>query len=388
MGGARFKPDIHNIHDLFISRRITFGAEEARRCTRLIPGIRALGTEGFHHAFDDSRIAQRFARLLAHKYRDRHAPGALAADAPIGPRRHHGPDAIAPRLRHEMRLGNGIQRFGADRIGIIHGDEPLRRRAENHGLLGPPAMRIAMRELTRRGERPRCLHRRINGCMRLEDMQALKPRRVMGEGAVIIHGFRDRQVMCAAQIEVILAMARRDMHEPCAGFGGDEIAGQQRHIEFIAMPAQRMRGQRAGKLRTLDHALDAMRANAGILFKLRQQGQRDQQPIPNFQIRFFSQAFDMQKRVVNFSTISHRAIARHGPGRGGPDHHIRANQIRSPGFQDTEFRMQRRADMIVIFNLRFRQRGFLNRAPHHGAQPAIERPIHQKLADLPGNRGF
>ena len=50
--------------------------------------------------------------------------------------------------------------------------------------------------------------------------------------------------------------------------------------------------------------------------------------------------------------------------------------------------MQSRADMIVIFNLRFRQRGFFNRAPHHGAQPAIERPIHQKLADLPGNRGF
>ena len=245
-----------------------------------------------------------------------------------------------------------------------------------------------MRELTRRGERPRCLHRRINGCMRLEDMQALKPRRVMGEGAVVVHGFRDWQVVCATEIKVILAMARRDMHKACAGFGGNKITRQQRHIEFIAMPAQRMCGQRAGKLRTLDHALDAMRANPGILFKLRQQGQRYQQPIPDFQIRFFGQTFDMQKRVINLSAVGYRAIARHGPGRGGPDHHISAHQISRRRFQDAELRMQSRADMIVIFNLRFRQRGFLNRAPHHRAQPAIERPIHQKLADLPRNRGF
>ena len=55
---------------------------------------------------------------------------------------------------------------------------------------------------------------------------------------------------------------------------------------------------------------------------------------------------------------------------------------------DWKLRMQRRADMIMIFNFRFRQRGFLDRAPHHRAQPAIERPIHQKLANLPRNRGF
>ena len=192
-----------------------------------------------------------------------------------------------------MRLGDGIQRFGANGIGIIHGDEPLRCGAENHGLLGTPTMRIAMRELTRRGQRPRSLHRRINGCMRLEDMQAFKTRRVMGEGAVIIDGFRNGQVMRAAQIEVILTMARRDMHKTRAGFGGNEIAGQQRHIEFIAMPAQRMRGQRAGQFRALDHALDAMRADACILLKLRQQRQRDQQPIPDLQMGFFGKAFDM-----------------------------------------------------------------------------------------------
>ena len=61
--------------------------------------------------------------------------------------------------------------------------------------------------------------------MRLEDMQALKPRRVMGEGAVVVHGFRDRQVVCAAQIEVILTMARRDMHKTRAGFGGNKVTG-------------------------------------------------------------------------------------------------------------------------------------------------------------------
>jgi hypothetical protein len=33
---------------------------------------------------------------------------------------------------------------GADRIGIIHGDEPLRCGAENRRLSGTPAVRIAI----------------------------------------------------------------------------------------------------------------------------------------------------------------------------------------------------------------------------------------------------
>ena len=138
------------------------------------------------------------------------------------------------------------------------------------------------------------------------------------------------------------------------------------------MPAQRMRRNRAGKFFALDHTFDAMRADPGILFKLWQQGQRHQQPIADLQIGFFGQTFDMHQRVINLSAISHRAIAWHGPGRRGPDHHISAHQVSRPSFQNAEFRMQCRADVIMILNFRFRQRSFFNRAPHHGTQPAIE----------------
>ena len=225
-----------------------------------------------------------------------------------------------------MRLGDGIQRFGADRIGIIHRDEPLRRRTEDHRLLGPPAMRIAMRELTRRGQRPRSLHRRINGYMRLEDMQALKPRRVMGEGAVVVHGFRDRQVMRAAQIEVILTMARRDMHKARARFGSDEITGQQ--LDGKSIPPigwrpirQRMRKPISVKFVPLQHYLDCVGTNSRILFELREQGQGNKQSFANLQVGLLCYTLDMQKRVINVWPIRDRAVARHGPRRSGPDHY-------------------------------------------------------------------
>ena len=271
MGGPAFEPDIDNVHHLLVIGGNAPLTQEALRGAGLVPGIRALFREGGRDAVNDGLIAQRLARGLVHEDRDRHAPAALAADAPVGLAGDHRVQPVAAGLRHELRLGDRRQRLGADLVLTVHGDEPLRRGAEDHGLLRAPGMRVAVRQLAGGGERAGGAHRVIDGGVRLEDVQAHKTRGMGGEGAVIVHRLRDRQAMGAAEREVILAMARRDVDEAGAGFGRDEIAGQQRHVELIAMAAQRMRGEGAGKVRALDQPNDGMRADAGVLFELRQQ---------------------------------------------------------------------------------------------------------------------
>ena len=64
--------------------------------------------------------------------------------------------------------------------------------------------------------------------------------------------------MRAAQLEVVLAMRRRLVHEAGALVGGDEIAGQQRHIEIVALAAQGMRARYAFQLGAAMHVQHVM----------------------------------------------------------------------------------------------------------------------------------
>ena len=59
-------------------------------------------------------------------------------------------------------------------------------------------------------------------------------RRLRGEGAVVVDRFRHWQAVGAAEREIVLAMAGGDVDEAGAGLGGDEVAGQQRHVEAVA----------------------------------------------------------------------------------------------------------------------------------------------------------
>ena len=81
----------------------------------------------------------------------------------------------------------------------------------------------------------------------------------------------------AAEEEILLAVAGRDMDEAGAGLGGDEIAEQQRHVVIVALPAQRMGADGAGQRRALHHAQHVMRGDPRRRDEPRQQRQRDQQ---------------------------------------------------------------------------------------------------------------
>ena len=61
----------------------------------------------------DRVVLQDFGRavaLLAHEHRDRHAPGALARDHPVGPALDHAGDAVLALRRHPARGFDSPQR--------------------------------------------------------------------------------------------------------------------------------------------------------------------------------------------------------------------------------------------------------------------------------------
>jgi hypothetical protein len=112
---------------------------------------------------------------------------------------------------------------------------------------------------------------------RLVHMQAGEQRHPGIEGAVTAHRFRHLDAVLPAEIEIVLAVAGGDMHEAGAGLGGDEITEENRHIEIIAAPAQRMGAARAGHLGALQHMPHMVGFHPHRLAGLRQQRQRHHQ---------------------------------------------------------------------------------------------------------------
>ena len=145
-GSSRNQPDVADIVDL-LPFLVGERAEEALAGAVHVPGVGAFLLEGVRDALVDGVVLQDFGRavaLLAHEHRDRHAPGALARDHPVGPA------GIMPLMRFSptaapIRHRDRLQRAGAqgiagpdlavDRaISLVHRDEPLRRVAEDHGF--------------------------------------------------------------------------------------------------------------------------------------------------------------------------------------------------------------------------------------------------------------
>ena len=72
-------------------------AEEALARAGLVPGVGALFLERLDDAQLDLGVLENFdraVRLFLDEHGDRHAPGALARDHPVGPRLDHAGDAV------------------------------------------------------------------------------------------------------------------------------------------------------------------------------------------------------------------------------------------------------------------------------------------------------
>ena len=55
---------------------------------------------------------------------------------------------------------------------------------------------------------------------------------------------------------------------------------------------------------------------------------------------------------------------------------------------DRKRRINRIADVVLVFDLRLRQRGFFDDAPHHRLRAAIKEPVLDELEYFAGDLGF
>src|SRR5437016_1640565 len=150
---------------------------------------------------DDFGIGYYLVAFPAVERRNRHAPDALARNAPVGPAFHHVSHALtAPGGNPFYALVNFAQRhrsqsrrlenfsvrkvvgevgpiaavfifFNLAVAGLIHRNEPLGRRAKDHRILTAPAMRITMIVLFTKQEHAALAHEIDNLWIGFKDIQ-------------------------------------------------------------------------------------------------------------------------------------------------------------------------------------------------------------------------
>jgi hypothetical protein len=139
-------------------------------------------------------------------------------------------------------------------------------------------MRIAVRDAARREQQAglveRLGHRLVGGPLladRRVDVEAGEQRHVRVVAAVLGHGVGHFHVIGDAELIVVRTVPRRDVHEARAGIRRHEGAGQQPHVEVVALAAQRMSRDQpleilGGKVAyDLERGLDLLRHDADQL---------------------------------------------------------------------------------------------------------------------------
>ena len=239
--GAGIEPDIERV--LHLDVLVGLGTEEFGGI-QLEPGFDALFLDALGNLLDQfgsARVRQR--GFLVQEEGNRHAPVALARDAPVRTGLHHGFQSGAPPGREELRfidgaLGNPAQGRGILVLLVLHADEPLRRGAEDDRRLVAPAVRVAVLDFLGFEQSTATVeflqHQRIGFPDRLAGQLAHRQGRgVAEETAIIPHRIIDRQAVFLADREVVRAMRRRGVHQAGTGFGRDVGAADDGHVAVL-----------------------------------------------------------------------------------------------------------------------------------------------------------
>ena len=116
-GGAGVKPNVHGVAAL--APLAGFGGVGLRQQAGFIalpPHIgTVLGDQGLDVA-QGGFVEQHLARFAVIKDGNRHAPGALAADAPVAPFAHHRFNPVAATGRQPLHLCYGAKSGGAEAL--------------------------------------------------------------------------------------------------------------------------------------------------------------------------------------------------------------------------------------------------------------------------------
>ena len=195
-----------------------------------VPRVGAVDVEHRRGLVDERLGQHRRAALRAVHRRDRHAPDALARDAPVGPVRDHALDARLPPRRDPARLADRLERALAQ-VLRVHRDEPLRRGEEDHRVVAAPAVRIRVIEVLAMPEEALVLERLFDLRIRVGDLEPGEHLDRLVEAAARIERRVDLEAVADAGLVVVGAVAGRGVDRAGAGFERDVVA---EHAERIA----------------------------------------------------------------------------------------------------------------------------------------------------------
>ena len=199
-GAARVKPHFQNIGAFGVMRRVLLAQHVLH--ADAAPGFNAAllhNVGGFVQNFHGARV--QLARVFVQEKRHRHAPAALAADAPVGAVGNHVAQAGFTAFGVKARGFNGLQCglaqglrgfvFGKYALALVHADKPLGGSTVDDGRFMPPAVRVAVRDGL--GSQQAVVLRQCFDDLRagFPDVQAAKQRQRLFIAPVALHGVDD-----------------------------------------------------------------------------------------------------------------------------------------------------------------------------------------------------
>jgi hypothetical protein len=382
-GRTRVEPDLEDVGALGVVGRV--GSAEDLFGRHAAPGLDAALLDDAGRLVEDlHRARMQLARVLVQEEGDRHAPAALAADAPVGPVGDHVVQAGFAVLRIEAGLLDRFQRglaqglrrlvLGEHALALVHADEPLRGGAVDHWRLVAPAVRVAVGDGVGREQAIRVAQRLDDVRHGLPDVLAAEEREVRRVGAVALHRVQDVVVGDAvrdAGVEVVHAVGRRGVDDAGAVVGRRVVGQVDRRQAAIAGidVVQRMLELEAAELLALDGGQHLAVERVAVHAHLDQRGGQHQQA-----------ALGVDQRVVELGVQVERLVGRDGPGGGGPDDDegVLGERRQAEGgcqlgrLMRLEGDVERLALLVGVLDLELGQRGAAVEAPVDRLEPAVD----------------
>ncbi len=419
VGRTGIEPHVQNVEHLGIVVGVHDAAKEPLFRAIFVPDIRTVSLERLDNALVDLWVTQqevfiRWQRAILGKAGQRHTPGPLTRQHPVGACFHHRVQTVAALFGHPVDvvdLGQGAFTDGLAECvlpvtnGPVDRGKPLRRVAVDDRSLGAPGMRIAVLDLAAR-QQPADLDQLVdNGrvgvaflAVGFEDLLAAKERQIGAERPVFDHVIGDHLIQhpqTAVKFIFLKTMRRRTMDKARAFGVGHEISGAEVAQIFPFAIAAFGPRQRVLQLDLCQLVLRHIpqTAHHGVIQTrtpehIHRHAVRQQIAITDGDPGFLGAAGDFVQTVRDILAIDDGLVGRHGPGRRGPDHDVSAVKAGVIRANNLELHPDRKAFLVVVFDLGLGQRSLFNRRPHHGFGALIERAVHQELHEFFGDHTF
>ena len=299
----------------------------------------------------------------------RHAPGALARDAPVRAGFHGAVDAVAAPGGHPFCFVNLLQSHAAQ---LFHADEELLDGAEDDGGLGTPAVRVLVGEFFA-AQQPVAFHQQGDDVLvALEYMLADQVGQAAFGGvvAIVIYRGEHGQPVGHAGDVVVCTVAGGNVHR--AGTG---ISGHVGGIDDEGFAVEEgVAGAAFLQLAALEGGQFFLQNPAGL------GGHGFDQFAHDDELALGAVLGVAADDVGEIRVQGDGQVAGQGPGSGGPDDHLAAFDA-ADGAIHFKAHVDGGGGVFHVFHLSFGQGGVVGVAPLHRFHGLVHGPAFHQLGE-------